>query len=69
MLPVIDFAAVRAHDAAGTRAAAMAIRAACLTDGFFYLTNHGVPAPVIDAVHAEGQRFFRLPPAVKRWPR
>ncbi len=66
MLPVIDFAAVRAHDAAGTRAAATAIRAACLTDGFFYLTNHGVPAAVIDAVHAEGQRFFRLPPAVKR---
>jgi isopenicillin N synthase-like dioxygenase len=66
MLPVIDFAAVRAHDDAGTRAAAMAIRAACLTDGFFYLINHGVPAPVIDAVHAEGQRFFRLPPAVKR---
>jgi isopenicillin N synthase-like dioxygenase len=66
MLPVIDFAAVRAHDAAGTRAAARAIRAACLTDGFFYITNHGVPDTVIAAVHEQGQRFFRLPPEVKR---
>ena len=66
MLPVIDFAAVRAHDMAGTRTAAQAIRAACLTDGFFYITRHGVPEAVIEAVHTEGQRFFRQPPDVKR---
>jgi isopenicillin N synthase-like dioxygenase len=66
MLPIIDFTAVRAHDAAGTRIAAAAIRDACLTDGFFYITNHGVPASVIEAVHTQGQRFFRQPPEVKR---
>jgi isopenicillin N synthase-like dioxygenase len=66
MLPVIDFASVRAHDPEGTRAVAQAIRAACLTDGFFYLTNHGVPEAVIAAVHDEGQLFFRQPPDVKR---
>jgi isopenicillin N synthase-like dioxygenase len=66
MLPIIDFAAVRAHDAAGTRVAARAIRDACLTDGFFYITNHGVPAAVIEAVHAQGQRFFRQSPEAKR---
>jgi isopenicillin N synthase-like dioxygenase len=66
MLPVIDFAAVRAHDEPGTRVAADAIRDACLRDGFFYITNHGVPEAVIEAVHAEGQRFFRQPPEVKR---
>jgi isopenicillin N synthase-like dioxygenase len=66
MLPIIDFAAVRAHDASGTGVAAQAIRDACLTDGFFYITNHGVPEPVIEAVYAEGQRFFRLPLDVKR---
>jgi isopenicillin N synthase-like dioxygenase len=66
MLPIIDFAAVRAHDAAGTSTAARAIREACLTDGFFYITNHGVPDPVIEAVYAEGQRFFRLPLDMKR---
>jgi isopenicillin N synthase-like dioxygenase len=66
MLPVIDFAAVRAHDASGTQRAAQAIRDACLIDGFFYIANHGVPEAVIEAVHAEGQRFFRQPPEVKR---
>lgn len=66
MLPIIDFSAVRTHDAAGTRVAADAIRAACLTDGFFYITNHGVPDSVIAAVHTEGQRFFRQPPEIKR---
>lgn len=66
MLPIIDFAAVRAHDTAGTQRAAQAIRDACLTDGFFYIANHGVPQAVIGAVHAEGQRFFRQPPEVKR---
>jgi isopenicillin N synthase-like dioxygenase len=66
MLPVIDFAAVRAHDAAGTRLAARAIRDACLTDGFFYIATHGVPASVIEAVHGQGQRFFRQPPELKR---
>src|SRR5580692_4313310 len=66
MLPIIDFAAVRAHDDAGMSVAADAIRAACLTDGFFYITNHGVPDEVIAAVHAEGQRFFRQPLEIKR---
>jgi isopenicillin N synthase-like dioxygenase len=66
MLPIIDFAAVRAHDATGTRSVAVAIRDACLTDGFFYVANHGVPASVIEAVHAQGQAFFRQPPEVKR---
>ena len=66
MLPIIDFAAVRAHDAAGTQRAARAIRDACLTDGFFYIANHGVPEAVIHAVHTEGLVFFRQPPKVKR---
>jgi isopenicillin N synthase-like dioxygenase len=66
MLPIIDFAAVRAHDDAGMRVAAHAIRAACLTDGFFYITNHGVSDDVIAAAHAEGQRFFRQPLEIKR---
>ncbi|HTC07397.1 MAG TPA: 2-oxoglutarate and iron-dependent oxygenase domain-containing protein [Acetobacteraceae bacterium] len=66
MLPIIDFAAVRAHDDAGTRVAADAIRAACLTDGFFYITNHGVSDDVIAAAHAAGQRFFRQPLEIKR---
>ena len=66
MLPIIDFAAVRAHDTAGTQLAAASIRDACLSDGFFYITNHGVPDAVIEAVYEQGRRFFRQPPEVKR---
>lgn len=66
MLPIIDFSAVRAHDDPGTRIAANAIRAACLTDGFFYITNHGVPAELITAVYTEGIAFFRQPAETKR---
>jgi isopenicillin N synthase-like dioxygenase len=66
MLPIIDFAAVRAHDETGTRVAADAIRAACLSDGFFYITNHGMPDAVIAAAYNEGTAFFRQPPEIKR---
>ena len=66
MLPIIDFAAVRAHDPAGTCVAAAEIRAACLTSGFFYIGNHGIAQEIIEAVHTEGQRFFRQPLDVKR---
>lgn len=66
MLPIINFAAVRAHDPAGTRVAAAEIREACLTNGFFYISNHGISQEIIEAVHTEGQRFFRQPLDVKR---
>ena len=69
MLPIIDFAAVRAHDATGTRGVAVAIRDACLTDGFFYVTNHGVPASVIEAVHAQGQASSASRRRSSAWPR
>jgi isopenicillin N synthase-like dioxygenase len=65
-LPVIDMASVRARDKAGTQRAAAAIHEACSTVGFFYITNHGVPEPVIRAAHAEAQRFFRQPIEKKR---
>jgi isopenicillin N synthase-like dioxygenase len=66
MLPIIDFAGVRAHDGAGTRDAARAVRDACLSNGFFYIINHGVPASVIEAVHTQGKHFFHQPAAAKR---
>lgn len=63
MIPVIDFAAARAGDPAS---AAAAIRQACETSGFFYIANHGVPQPVIDAALTQAQRFFRQPQEAKK---
>jgi isopenicillin N synthase-like dioxygenase len=66
VIPVIPFEGVRRGDAAAMRAAAAAIRAACLDSGFFYLSGHGVGDAVIEAVRAEATRFFRQPVEVKR---
>src|SRR5262245_38816970 len=37
------------------------LRRACETIGFFYVTNHGVPRPVIDAAFEATRRYFALP--------
>ncbi len=36
----------------------MELRAACLDKGFFYVSGHGIPAGLIDAVFTETARFF-----------
>ena len=60
-LPIIDLS----H---GDAATALAVDAACRAHGFFYVTGHGIPAPVIDAAFAASKRFFALDDAVKaRW--
>ena len=46
-IPVVDLAAVRALNPAGLREAAAAIRDACTSIGFFYVSNHGVPTDVL----------------------
>lgn len=39
---------------------------ACRETGFFLLTNHGIPQPLIDGVFAQGDAFFARPAAEKR---
>ena len=60
-VPVIDFSAFREGTAAGKAAVAAAIRDACETIGFFYLSGHGIANSQIDAVFAASRRFFALP--------
>jgi isopenicillin N synthase-like dioxygenase len=66
MIPVIDIAGVCARDPAATAHAAAAIRAACTSVGFFYITGHGVPQTLIAETVAEAQAFFHLPLEKKR---
>jgi isopenicillin N synthase-like dioxygenase len=54
MLPIIDLSGP-AEDVAGQMCAA------CLTHGFFYVTNHGVPEALIARTVEQAQRFFRQP--------
>ncbi|MFE9355008.1 isopenicillin N synthase family dioxygenase [Streptomyces olivaceoviridis] len=59
-LPVIDISRFRAPDA--DRDAFLAeLRSAAHEVGFFYVTGHGVPAPLRDEVLSEARAFFALP--------
>lgn len=60
-VPIVDFAPFLSGDAAGKRAVASEIGAACEGIGFFYLTHHGVPAGTTSGIFAAARQFFGLP--------
>lgn len=60
-LPVIDFSGYRFGDAAQRAQIAREIDAASRGCGFYYLTNHGVPAETITAAFQAARDFFALP--------
>jgi isopenicillin N synthase-like dioxygenase len=65
-LPVIDLLPfLRASTPDERMHAAHALRSACIDIGFFYLTGHGFTSAELDAVLAQGRRFFELPVAEK----
>jgi len=62
----VDFSEIPVVDLSQpTAAVGAAIRKAAIDVGFFYIANHGVPKPVVEAAFAEAQKFFRAPDAVK----
>ncbi len=65
-IPVISIAPLLHGGAKGLREVAAAIRAASVEVGFFYITDHGVPASLIAKTHDMSRRFFALPLAEKR---
>lgn len=60
-LPVIDFAGYRFGDAAQRARIAEEIAGASEVYGFYYLTNHGVPADTIDSAFGAAREFFARP--------
>ena len=64
-IPLIDLAG-SFDDPAARDAVARAIHMVCRDTGFFYVTGHGVPPPLMDAQIAETQRFFALDDAAKQ---
>lgn len=61
VIPVIDVAALRSRDAAGTRRVAREIGEACRDIGFFYVRGHGISEERIDNVFKSASAFFALP--------
>jgi isopenicillin N synthase-like dioxygenase len=64
-VPLIDFSGMLGEDADATARVAAAVRDACTRVGFFYITHHGIPQDLIDAMFAQCPRFFALPLAQK----
>jgi isopenicillin N synthase-like dioxygenase len=60
-LPLIDIAKLKSTKLSDREVVAQQIRQACLDKGFFYIANHDVPAPLVDAVFRESRSFFALP--------
>ncbi len=58
-VPVLDLS-VLADPSPPTRLAAE-LREACLSMGFFYVRNHGVPREVVETAFAVNKRYFELP--------
>ncbi|HZR88568.1 MAG TPA: 2-oxoglutarate and iron-dependent oxygenase domain-containing protein [Bradyrhizobium sp.] len=64
-LPVIDIGGLSSPDLSDRKAVAAKLRTACLHNGFFYISNHGVEEALVGDVFAEAASFFALPPDVK----
>lgn len=58
-MPILDLSAL--NDGGDIAPIAAQLRHACLTTGFFYVANHGIPEPVIDDLFATTKRYFDLP--------
>ncbi|KAK4572646.1 hypothetical protein RGQ29_030891 [Quercus rubra] len=63
--PIIDLEGFLKGDLVATERAAMLIRAACLSHGFFQVTNHGVDPCLIKTAHDHMDQFFKLPISMK----
>ena len=58
-LPILDLTVLRQGSDIGV--AARQMRQACVTTGFFYVANHGIPADIIDGLFVATRRYFDLP--------
>ncbi|MBT9384957.1 isopenicillin N synthase family oxygenase [Pseudooceanicola sp. CBS1P-1] len=64
-LPVIDIADLSSSDPVARQQVAEKIRRACLAHGFFYISGHGIPQGLIEAVLDETRALFDQPEAAK----
>ena len=60
-VPIIDIESFATADAAGKRALAEQVDAACREIGFLIISGHGVPASLLDEAFTVSRAFFELP--------
>ena len=60
-IPIIDIADFLAGQSGAFEAVGRHVHDALTTVGFFVLTGHGVPMPLIEQTFAEARRFHQLP--------
>jgi isopenicillin N synthase-like dioxygenase len=60
-LPLIDIGGLHSPKPTMRRGVVEGIRDACLSQGFFYIANHGIAPSLIAAVLEESRNFFALP--------
>lgn len=65
-IPVIDVGALQSGTRSDFVRVADQIHAAATGIGFFYISNHGVPQPLIDRAFEAGRKFFEFPLEAKR---
>ena len=58
-IPVIDISGIFSDSVVDRKAAAAQIRDAAMNNGFFYISNHGVPSSVTDNAYTASLDFFR----------
>ncbi len=61
LLPVIALGGLRSADRDVRGETARTLRAACIDHGFFYLTDHGIPADELREMLDAARTFFALP--------
>lgn len=65
-IPTIDISPSFSSNIEDRKTVAAQIRAACITSGFFTITNHGIPAEVCDDILNQAKRFFHDLPHEKK---
>ena len=65
-LPLVDVSGLASPDLATRRATAQKLDHAARSAGFFYATNHGLPASLVEGLVAAAAEFFALPDAHKQ---
>jgi isopenicillin N synthase-like dioxygenase len=67
-VPLIDFSGFLEGTPEGKARVAAELRDACINVGFFYISGHGVPQELVDAMFAMQPHLFDLPVETKmRW--